>query len=75
MDRIESDASNNFTIVACVFVAAVMFLPNRCLATIGEYTYKHTDWREGFMKYAVEMGSGAIIYIPSFIKTGSAFQK
>jgi hypothetical protein len=24
-----------------------------------------------FMKYAVEMGSGAMIYIPSFIKTGS----
>jgi hypothetical protein len=24
------------------------------------------------MKYAVEMGSGAMIYIPSFIKTGSA---
>jgi hypothetical protein len=27
------------------------------------------------MKYAVEMGSGAMIYIPSFIKTGSAIQK
>jgi hypothetical protein len=26
------------------------------------------------MKYAVEMGSGAMIYIPSFIKTGSAIQ-
>jgi hypothetical protein len=26
------------------------------------------------MKYAVEMGSGAIIYIPSFIKIGSAVQ-
>jgi hypothetical protein len=24
------------------------------------------------MKYAVEMGSGSLIYIPSFIKTGSA---
>jgi hypothetical protein len=21
----------------------------------GEYTYSHTDWRKGFMKYAVEM--------------------
>jgi hypothetical protein len=29
----------------------------------------------GFIKYAVEMGSGAIIYIPSFIKTGSDIQK
>jgi hypothetical protein len=27
------------------------------------------------MKYAVEMGSDAMIYIPSFIKIGSVFQK
>jgi hypothetical protein len=27
------------------------------------------------MKYAVEMGSGAMIYIPNFIKIGSAIQK
>jgi hypothetical protein len=27
------------------------------------------------MKYAVEMGSGAMIYIPSFIKIGSGSQK
>jgi hypothetical protein len=27
------------------------------------------------MKYAVELGSGAIIYEPSFIKTGSEIQK
>jgi hypothetical protein len=27
------------------------------------------------MKYAVEMGSGAKIYIPSSIKIGSAIQK
>jgi hypothetical protein len=27
------------------------------------------------MKYAVEMGSGTMIYIPSFIKTGSGIQK
>jgi hypothetical protein len=27
------------------------------------------------MKYAVEMGSGAVIHIPSFIKIGSAIQK
>jgi hypothetical protein len=27
------------------------------------------------MEYAVEMGSGAVIYIPSFIKTGSGIQK
>jgi hypothetical protein len=27
------------------------------------------------MKYAVEMGSGAMIYIQSFIKIGSSIQK
>jgi hypothetical protein len=27
------------------------------------------------MKYAVEIGSGAVIYIPSFIKIGSCIQK
>jgi hypothetical protein len=27
------------------------------------------------MKYSVEMGSDAMIYIPSFIKIGSAIQK
>jgi hypothetical protein len=27
------------------------------------------------MKYVVEMGSGPMMYIPSFIKTGSGIQK
>jgi hypothetical protein len=27
------------------------------------------------MKYAVEVGSGVIMYIPSFIKIGSGIQK
>jgi hypothetical protein len=27
------------------------------------------------MKYAIEMGSSAIIYIPSFMKIGSGIQK
>jgi hypothetical protein len=27
------------------------------------------------MKYAIEMGSGPMIYIPSFIKTDSPIQK
>jgi hypothetical protein len=39
-DTIENDASNNYSIDACVFVVAVTFLPNRCLATIGD---THTD--------------------------------
>jgi hypothetical protein len=27
------------------------------------------------MKYAVEMGSGAVMYVPGFIKIGSGIQK
>jgi hypothetical protein len=41
--HIENDASNNSSIVACVFVTAVTFLPSRCLATIGGFfTHTHT---------------------------------
>jgi hypothetical protein len=29
----------------------------------------------GISKYAFEMGSGAMIYIPSFMKNGSGIQK
>jgi hypothetical protein len=47
----------------------------RCLVTIGGYRYRHRDWWEGFMKYAVEMDSGAMIYIPSVIEIGSGIQK
>jgi hypothetical protein len=43
MDRIENDASNDSSIVARVFVAAVTFLPRGCLATVGGYKYRHTD--------------------------------
>jgi hypothetical protein len=44
---------------------------SRCLATIEWYTYRHTDWWEGFMNYVVQMGSGATIHI----NFGSAIQK
>jgi hypothetical protein len=42
MDRMEDDVSNNSSIAAYVFVAAVTFLPSRCLAKIEGYTYRHT---------------------------------
>jgi hypothetical protein len=35
--HIENDASSNSSVVACVFVTAVTFLPGRCLATIGVF--------------------------------------
>jgi hypothetical protein len=36
-DRIEDDASNNYSIVAYVFVTDVTFLPSRCLAILGGF--------------------------------------
>jgi hypothetical protein len=33
--HVENGASNNSSNVSCVFVTAVIFLPSRCLATIG----------------------------------------
>jgi hypothetical protein len=52
-------------LLLCVFVAAITLLGNN-----RGYACRHTDWWEGFMKYAVEM-----IFIPSFIKIGSGIQK
>jgi hypothetical protein len=44
-DSIENDASNSSSIVACVFVSAVKFLPSRCLTAI-EGIYTRTDGRD-----------------------------
>jgi hypothetical protein len=35
----------------------------------------HTDRWEAFMKYAVDIGSGAMIHIPNLIKIDSGIQK
>jgi hypothetical protein len=40
-----------------------------------EYTYKHTSWWKGFMKYTVEMGSVAVLYVPNFINISSGIRK
>jgi hypothetical protein len=43
--HIENDASNNSSIVTCVSVTAVTFLPSRCLATIrGIHRHTHRTW-------------------------------
>jgi hypothetical protein len=83
-DRKETNASNS-SIVLFICIAAVTFLPNRCLATAMYYIiilciiYRHEELRESFIKYAVEMDLGAMIwvysYIPGFMKIGSAIQK
>jgi hypothetical protein len=39
------------------------------------HTYRHTGLYEGYIKYAVEMDSGAMVYIPSFIQIGSGILK
>jgi hypothetical protein len=44
--HIGNDRSKNSSIVASVFVTMVRFLLSRCLATVGGYTYRHTDWWE-----------------------------
>jgi hypothetical protein len=75
MDHSKNNKSKNTSTAACAIIAAATFLSSHCLAMTGGYTYSHTDCWEGFMKYAVEMGSGAMIYIPSLIKTGSGIQK
>jgi hypothetical protein len=62
-------------LLLCVYVVAGTCLPSRCLATIGRIHIQTQRLLEGFMTYAVEMGSVATIYIPSFIKIGSGIQK
>jgi hypothetical protein len=74
-------------LLLCVLVAVGTCLPSCCLATKGgihftepmpsnSRTDAHTNTQtEGFMKHAIDMGSGATIYIPSFIKIGSGIQK
>jgi hypothetical protein len=59
----------------CVFVAAVTFLPSRCLVTIAGYTYRHTDWQRDLWCTPLRWGSSAMIYMPSFIKICSGIQR
>jgi hypothetical protein len=71
-----------------VFDAAGTCLPSRCLAIKGGIHFtEHLPSNDrgihlqthrlpgGIYKYAAEMGSGAMIYTQSFIKTGSGTQK
>jgi hypothetical protein len=49
---------------------------NELLPSNDREIHRDTQRRwEGFMKYAVEMGSGTMLHIPSFIKIGSVIQK
>jgi hypothetical protein len=77
--------SNNSFVSAFVFVAAVTFLPSHFLAKLVRILPSHslerqkdkyadTDWWEGCMKYAVDMDSRAMMYIPGSVKTGLSIQ-
>jgi hypothetical protein len=54
--------------MTCPTWPQLTFLPSHCLVS-------YTDWRKAFMKYAVQMGSDAMIYIPRFILIDSRVQK
>jgi hypothetical protein len=61
-----------FFCVSCKHVAAGTFLPSRCLVPLRGLQITATApprhrrfWGGGFMKYAIEMGSGAMMYILS----------
>jgi hypothetical protein len=69
MGRIENDASINSSIIA------LCCRGNVCTEPLPNNTYRHTDLWEGFMKYAAEMGSYAMIYIPNVTQIGSSIQK
>jgi hypothetical protein len=64
-----------FLLLLRVFVATENCPPSRCLVTIRWDTLQKHRLIRGMNEVAVEMGSGAMIYIPSFIKIGSVIQK
>jgi hypothetical protein len=70
VDRIKNYASNS-SCIACICCRGNGLLS---LARICRDTHADTDWLKGFM-YTIKMGSGTMIYVPSFIKIGSGIQK
>jgi hypothetical protein len=70
---IENDTTDNSSIVACVLITTLTFLPSCCLVMIGGYRY--ADRWEGFMKYTAELSSCTMTYIPSFTNMQSGIQK
>jgi hypothetical protein len=57
----------------CMFVVAVTFLPSQCQAELEGYKYRLMNYT--FMKYAFEMSSGTMTYVPNFINNPSGIQK
>jgi hypothetical protein len=64
--RIENEASNNSSIDARVFIAAVTYLPSRYLVKTGDtQTDERNLWNMTLRLAQVSMG-----YVTCFIKTG-----
>lgn len=72
MSHLINNILNNSCMFVFVFTAVVMLLTSLCLAKIEGYISRHTNWPEGLMKYTTEMVLGAMIYLQSIIKIGSA---
>jgi hypothetical protein len=68
------NASNNTSVVACIRCIGNVYiepLPSNCKRDT--HLVIQADGR--FMKYVFEMGSGAMIYIPSFRKLVQAIRR
>jgi hypothetical protein len=72
MDCIENEVSNNSAIVVCIHCCVNIFTE---LLPSNNRGYPYTDQWEQFIKYDVEMNSGDMTNIPTFIKIGSGIPK
>jgi hypothetical protein len=61
--------------VSSAVFAAVAFSHSHCITVMREYAYRRRGCWKVFMRHTAEMHLGAMMYIPRFMKTGSAIQK
>jgi hypothetical protein len=73
-DHIENDASSSSSTVACILCHGNVSTQPLPSTDRRGYTYRYRLMR-GIYKVAVEMGSGAMVYILNFIKFGSGIRK
>jgi hypothetical protein len=71
-DSIENDVSCTIACIRYHGNVSTEPLPSN---EVRGYAYRHTQWWGRFMKYAVEMGSSNMMYIPKLINIGSCFRK
>jgi hypothetical protein len=78
MDGVINDMSNNSSILVCTCGRRNVFTkpsPSSDGGGGGGIHIRAHRLLGGIMKFAIEMGSGAMIYIPIFIKIGSGIPK